>query len=340
MTAHADSGRNAAEVRDLILGGQRAAMVHAVTRCGIPDLLAGGPVDLETLAQNSGTDASLLGRILRALAASDLFAQTAEGLWALTPLGELLRRDRPDSLYPLAVYASEPWMRGAWDKLEYGLRSGEVPFHHANNASYFEFLERHPESRRIFDSVMASNQMPRVATLATAYDWSQFAHIVDVGGGHGILLLNLLKAHPGIIGTVFELPQVAAAARRFAEWEGLADRMDAVAGDFFSEAPPHGDAIVLSRILHDWRDADCDTILRNCRASLNPGAALLVLEQVIEPGQGQRAAKEADIHMHVLLGGKERTREEFTALFAASGFVLTDVVATPTTNQIVVGRAV
>jgi hypothetical protein len=341
VTGNADAARKAAQVRDLILGGQRAAMIHAVARCGVPDLLADGPVDLAALAKRSGTVAPLLGRILRALAASGLFEQTADGAWALTSLGEMLRRDHSDSLYPVVIYAGQPWMRDAWGELEYGLRTGEVPFQRAHGTSYFEFLNRHPQDRRIFDSVMASNQLPRVATLSAAYDWSRFGHIVDVGGGQGILLAHLLRAHPGLSGTVFELPEIASAAQRSADWEGLADRMTAVAGNFFTDVPPHPcDAIILSRILHDWPDADCLQILHNCRAALELGATLLVLEQVIDPGPGQRAAKEVDVHMHVLLGGKERSGDEFAALFAASGFALADIVATGTTTHIVIGHAI
>ncbi len=340
MTTDADTAREAAALRDLILGGERAAMIHAVTRCGIPNLLADGPVDLQSLANRSGTVASLLGRVLRALAASNLFEQTTDGRWALTSLGAMLSRDHPVSLYSAALYAGEPWMRGAWAELETGLRTGDIPFRRAHGTDYFAFLNSHPDSRRIFDSVMAANQLPRIATLLASYDWSQFNHIVDVGGGQGILLARLLRANPEVSGTVFDLPEIAAAARRFAEWEGLTDRMNAVGGDFFTEVPPRPcDAIILSRILHDWPDADCLTILRNCRAALDPGATLLVLEQVIEPGPGQRAVKEVDVHMHVLLGGKERSQEEFAALFAASGFSLADIVTTTTTSQIVIGRA-
>src|SRR5438309_1887134 len=153
-----------AELRDLLLGGQRAAMIHAMARCGIPDLLADGPLGTEQLAARSGTVPDVLRRVLRALVPSGVFTETEDGRWALTPVGQWLRPDRLGSLHALAIYASEPWMRSAWSNLEHGLRTGEVPFEHANGAPYFEYLDRHPEARRAFDSLMAAHQAQRLLT--------------------------------------------------------------------------------------------------------------------------------------------------------------------------------
>ena len=136
------------------------------------------------------------------------------------------------------------------------------------------------------------------------------------------------------------MPEVATVARRHAVWEGLTDRFEAAAGNFFVDTPPSGDAVILSRVLHDWPDEACARILQRCRAAMAPSAELLILERVIGHGTGQRADKEADIHMHVVLGGKERTRAEFARLLAAAGFALERVVETTTTNRIVVGRPV
>ena len=139
---------------------------------------------------------------------------------------------------------------------------------------------------------------------------------------------------------MFDLPEVVAVVKRYAVWEGLVDRIEAVGGNFFSDIPPCGDALILSRILNDWPDEACVRILRGCRAAMSPSGELLILERVIEDGIGQRAEKEADVHMHVVLGGKVRTRAEFAQLLAAAGFVLERVVETTTTDPIVVGRPV
>ena len=327
-----------AELRELVLGGERAAMIHAMVRLGVPDLLADGPLDTARLAERSGSTPDVLGRVLRALAASGLFTQTGDGKWALTTLGGWLRPDRLGGLHAFAIYANEPWMRAAWHNLEHGLRGGGVPFETANGAPFFAYLDAHPDARKIFDGVMAMHQTQRLTGLAAAYDWGRFHHIVDVGGGEGILLLHLLRACPTLHGTVFDLPHVVEVAKRHAIWEGLADRFEGVGGSFFDDVPPSGDALILSRILHDWSDEACLRILRGCRAAMTPGAELLILERIIGDGAGQRSDKEADVHMYVVLGGKERTLDEFTALLNASGFALDLVIDTTTTNQIVVGR--
>lgn len=326
------------DLRDLILGGQRAAMIHAIARCGIPDLLGEEPLETEELARRSGTVPEVLARVLRALVPNGLVTETSGGKWALTSLGTWLRPSHPGSLHALALYTSEPWMREAWACLETGLRTGDVPFEVANGASYFAYLDRHPEARRVFDGVMASNQAQRIDGLAAAYDWGNFAHIVDVGGGHGGLLFRLLKAHPGLRGTLFDLPDVAAIASRYAVWEGLSDRVNVVAGDFFTDVPPSGDALILSRVLHDWPDKECVHILRACRAAMTESARMLILERVIESGCGQRSIKEADVHMHVVLGGKERTQGDFEQILTGGGFALECLIATGTTDSLVVGR--
>jgi O-methyltransferase domain len=337
-----DAGGNRliAELRDLILGGERAAMIHTICRCGIPDLLADGARTTKELAEHSDTAPDVLRRLLRALVPSGLFIEAADDKWGLTPMGEWLRPDRQGSLHPLAIYTSEPWMRRAWEQLEHGVRTGAVPFDVANGAPFFEYLDRHPDARGVFDSVMATYQTQRLTALADAYDWGKFGHIVDVGGGHGVLLFSLVRACPTLGGTVFDLPHIAAVAERHAAWEGLADRVKAVAGNFLTDIPPTGDALLLSRILHDWPDEACVRILRGCRAAMTSAGELLILERVIEVGSGQRTEKEADVHMHVVLGGKERTRTEFARLLTVACFSLERVVETSTTNQIVVGRPV
>jgi hypothetical protein len=340
VNRNADSASKIAELRDMILGGERASMIHVIARCGIPDLLADGALATEELAERSGTVPDMLRRVLRALVPSGLFTETPDGKWRLTPLGEWLRPGRLGSLHPVAIYASEPWMRGAWGNLEHGLRTGGVPFDAANGMPYFAYLDRNPEARRIFDSVMATRQAQWLTWLATTYDWSGFGHVVDIGGGQGNLLVSLLHAYPTLRGTVFDLPEVVAVAQRYAVWEGLADRIAAVAGNFFVDIPPRGDALILSRILNDWSDEACVRILRNCRAAMVSSAELLIFERVIEDGDGQRAEKEADVHMHVVLGGKVRTRGEFARLLEAAGFVLERVVVITSADRIIIGRPV
>jgi hypothetical protein len=115
--------------------------------------------------------------------------------------------------------------------------------------------------------------------------------------------------------------------------------MDAVEGDFFDQVPPGADAYILASILHDWPDEAAVRILRACRAAMPPDASLLVIEQILgEPDTDPLFSAESDIAMMVLLGGKERTREGFAALFGAAGLTLTGTVCTPTSFSLLIAR--
>lgn len=164
-----------------------------------------------------------------------------------------------------------------------------------------------------------------------AYDFTQFASVVDVGGGQGALLAAILAKHASVRGVVFDQPQVVAGAGPVLRAAGVAERCQAVGGDFFEAVPDGGDAYVLKSILHDWEDEQATAILRTCRRAIGPGGKLLVIEREISPPNEGARAKFGDLQMMVGAGGRERTREEWTSLFAAGGFRLMGV--TPTENS-------
>jgi hypothetical protein len=95
-----------------------------------------------------------------------------------------------------------------------------------------------------------------------------------------------------------------------------------VAGNFFDEVPAGADAYVLSQILHDWDDESAGRILRVCRRAVAEQSRLLLVEGVIEPGNEPDWAKILDLHMLVLLGGRERSEDEWRRLLGQSGFTL------------------
>jgi O-methyltransferase domain len=323
----------------MITAGHRACMVQVAARLGIADILARGHADSVLLAAECDCDAEALGRLLRALAAMGVFKQTAGGAWQLTELAETLRADSPTSCRAAALYWGLDRMRNAWDHLEHSIRTGEPAFDHANCSGFFEYLEAEPKEGELFDAFMTENQNRRAAIHAAAIDCSRFRHVVDVGGGEGAFLAELLNRHAHLTGTVLDLPRAAAAARTTACREHLDGRMDAVEGSFFHQIPSGADAYVLASILHDWPDEAAVRILRACRAAMPPDANLLVIEQVLdEPQTDPLSSAESDIVMMVLLGGKERTREDFAVLLEAGGLTLADTVHTPTSFSVLIAR--
>src|SRR5690606_6033927 len=167
-------------------------------------------------------------------------------------------------------------------------------------------------------------------TIAEAFDFSRYPVIVDVGGGVGARLAAILARHPQTRGVLFDVPDVIAKARRRLADDPVAERLALAEGDFFEAVPEGGNAYLLSHIIHDWPEAECLAILRNCRAAMTPSSRLLLIELVLPEGPAPHPGKMLDMTMLVMMGGRERTAAEYAALLEQAGFRLLGVSATGT----------
>ncbi len=322
-------GRRLAE---LISGYQVSAVIGALARLGVADALADGPASLADLARRVGADEPALGRLLNAALDIGLFAPGDDGRYSLTELGELLRSDVQGSLRRFAVVSTEDWRWAAYGHLDHTARTGEPGFVAAHGCRLWDYLASHPEAATSFGASMARVGAARDRAVAAAVDLAGVDLLVDVGGGEGLTLSALLSVHPHLRGVVFDLPVVVQSARERLSQAGLADRGEAIAGDFREEVPAGGDAYLLSWILHDWDDATALRILGKCRAAMRAEARLLVVEMVVpDPGQPQaavleRLVRQADLEMLAVVGGRERTAAEYERLLADSGFALDRIV--------------
>ena len=198
-------------------------------------------------------------------------------------------------------------------------------FEEVNGVPLWEGLSREPEAETVFNASMARRGTGQAESIVAACDLADVDLVVDVGGGNGALLAELLGRAPGVRGLVADRPDVAAEAAERMAAAGLADRCATAAADFFEQVPGGGDAYILSSILHDWDDEDCGRILRVVHAAMAPGARLWVVEKVLDPDPPRPAPAQAelhlvDLHMLVLFAGRERTSAEYAALLAAAGF--------------------
>jgi hypothetical protein len=314
------------QLRHLLFGYRVSQAIGVAAALGIADVLSSGPRSAEELARATGANAPSLSRVLRLLASEGVFAETEDGRFALTPMAEALRSDVPGSLRPLAVFNSgEPYWR-SWAHLAHAVRTGQPAFEHVHGMDFFSYYRQHPEEWALFDQMMAAQTAAVTRTVAAAYDFSWVRTVVDVGGGNGTLVLGLLAAHPHLHGIVFDQPAVAARAEEAIDAAGLADRCQAVGGDFFVAVPEGGEDYLLKYILHDWDDERCVAILRVCRHAMAADGRLLVIELLIPPGDSPSYAKSQDVNMLTNLGGRERTVEEYGTLFTAAGFALTETI--------------
>ncbi len=160
------------------------------------------------------------------------------------------------------------------------------------------------------------------------YDFSAVRTVADVGGAHGVLLAAVLQANPATRGILFDLPHVIETAKEVLDAQGLADRCELVSGDFFEAVPAGADLHLLKQILHDWNDEQSTRLLSNCHRSLTAGGKLLLVEMVIPADNRPSPAQAMDLNMLVLLGGRERTEEEYRRLLDGAGFRLEQVIPT------------
>ena len=200
----------------------------------------------------------------------------------------------------------------------------------------FQYFAEDPESGRVFNEAMTALSTIDSGPVADAYSFEGIRSIVDVAGGHGLLLATILQRHPQMRGTLYEMASVidGAASGPLAP---LMDRSTLVSGDMFTEMPAGHDAYIMKHIIHDWPDDACVKILQGCRKGVNPGGKLLVADSVIKPGNDPDFAKLLDIDMLLFPGGCERTEQQFRDLFAAAGWRLNRIIPTPSPVSIMEG---
>jgi hypothetical protein len=320
---------------NLIIGHWVSRLIQLAAQLNIADLLKAGPRSAEQLAKTANVRAPQLYRVLRALASVGVFAETKGGRFKLTPLAATLQSGVPGSMRTAALMLNSDWQWDAWQKLLEGVASDDVPFVKAHGMPVFEYLEKHPQDLAAFHDSATGLTNP---AIAAAYNFSKFRTLVDVGGSHGALLTTILKAHPSLKGVLFDQPSVIAGAkkgRHLAE-AGIARRCRLEAGSFFVSVPAGADAYIMKYILHDWDDERCVKILSNCRAAMNKNGRVLVVDSVIPPGNAPGYVKLLDIEM-LVIGGRERTKADFSSIFRKSGLKLTRVVATKSPLSIVEG---
>ena len=314
----------------MVLGYGVSQLLFVAAELGLADQLARGPQTPAMLAKRVGADAAALYRVLRALASVGVFAEGKGGRFRLTPLARRLCSDHPASLRDFARMVMSDYSWNAWGALLGGVRDGSSPFERVHGTAFFDYLQQHPEQERVFSASMASLSGSENAAIARAYPFGRLTRLVDVGGAHGHLLATILRKQKKLCGVLYDQPQVVAAAavRGFLGSPDVRDRCDVVGGSFFESVPPGGDGYLMKYILHDWDDEHCIRILRLCRDAMAHEGRVLVADYVIRGGNTRDRGKLRDINMFVLLRGRERTREEFRALFAKAGLALRRVFQT------------
>jgi hypothetical protein len=328
------------QVFQLIGGYIISSALYPILKLGIVDRLADGPRTSAELARASGANEDALYRVMRTLASVGIFDEVDRRRFALTPAGELLRSGPSPDLCDLAMWLCDPLHFRVHAEMSHSVLTGKPAADKVLGMPVFEYLPRDPDLSEAFNNAMTAFSAAVVPGVLKAYDFSGINVLVDVAGGHGEILASILRAYPRMRGVLFDLEHVIAGAIPRLQAAGLADRCTTGSGDFFKAVPPGGDAYIMKHIIHDWDDDRAARLLSNIRKALEgkPDGRVLLIEAVIQPGNGPDVMKLIDMEMLLMPGGRERTAEEFAALFDRAGFALARVI--PTESPLCVIEAV
>ncbi len=296
----------------------------------VADLLVQGARAVSVLAEQTHTNEDALYRILRLLAMVGIFVETKPRHFALTPAAELLRSDHPKGLRDMVVWIADPFHFRVASDLLHSVKTGQPTVEHVTGKPAFEYFASDPVEFDRFHHAMTTMSSMAIYPALEAYDFSQFGTVVDVAGGHGFIICEILRKHPHVKGVLFDLPDVVGGAEHRICSLALDGRCRTVAGDFFQSVPEGGDAYFMKHIIHDWEDSKAIAILQNCRKALQgkPKGKVVLLDFVVPAGNDPHFSKVIDLEMLFFPGGKERTEQEFRELFAKAGLRMTRLVPT------------
>jgi ubiquinone/menaquinone biosynthesis C-methylase UbiE len=278
------------------------------------------------VAADIGLDATLLYRVLRALASIGLLNEAPGGHFNLTERGALLCTDAPGSLRYMAMLEGGPEHWAIWKHVPAMVRDGrQNAFMREYGQMAFDRARANPDGYgAVFSRAMSgfsAIQSTWALEALREYNFSSIATWCDVAGGHGHMMCSFLAAYPHLSGTVLDLPEVIAEKDQlWAGRLGLEERCRYVAADMFKEVPSEADVYSLKMILHDWNDSECTQILQTIRRRAKPDGRIFIVEHIVPGPSESHFSKLFDIHMMCWGSGRERTEEEYASLLEASGW--------------------
>ncbi len=317
-------------IMQMVMGGWVARAISDVSRLNIPDALKEhGPMSAAELAAGGiEANADALERVMRACASVGLFTEAADGKFGRTGLSDVLASDSPVSVKVLAQEIGGTWLQ-FWTPLMDGIRTGEPQARQMFGMEWWDYLKANPKEMEIFGEAMKSNSLNSLRGVLEHCDFAGVRKAVDVGGGFGHLVVALLEKYPNLRGVLLDAPELIPLARKSFPVSDpkIASRLEYAGGDMFASVPP-ADAYILKHIIHDWDDAHCLQLLRNCHKSMEGNGRLICVDSVLPPmgDIGATPAKFLDVLMMMGIRGKERTRKQWEELYAATEFQVTRVI--------------
>jgi hypothetical protein len=311
--------------------------LYVAAELGVADELAAGPRTAGELAGAVGADPAALYRLMRLLVGAGVFHEESDARFTLTPLGGYLRGNGPDSVRNWALYLGSPQLWEVIGTLRETVRTGQPAFPRVHGMTLWQYMTEHPDFAAPFHNWMSQQSELHNAALVSAYDFSPFQVITDVGGGQGSTLAAILQAYPSLRGILFDLPDVVRHPTALHE-AGVAHRCEIIGGDMLKGVPSGADAYMVKRTLMTLSNEKAAAILRSCAAAIPDRGKVLAVEMVLPAGNEPSPAKIFDVLMLLQHpGGRIRTEAEFGDLFASVGLSLARIIPTASPNSILEG---
>ncbi len=322
------------KMMQFVLGKWISKPIYISAKLGIADILSDEERSIEDIAKITATLSDPLYRMMRALSGIGIFTETENRVFKNTPLSECIMEGRLKSAV-LMFHSS--WHDNTWDNLLYTIKTGKPSFDKIYGEPAFDWFEKNPAEAEIFNNANSFKAAFSHRVITEVYDFTNIKTLVDVGGGLGSLLIEILKANVHMEGVVAELPETQTKINEIIRKNKLEDRMSTVACDFFESIPGGSHGYLLSHVLHDWPDEKCITILKNCRKATGSKGRLIIAESIIPPGNEFSLSKFLDLEVLLMGGGRERNEEEFRKLLKEAGFHLSQIIHTEENISIIEG---
>jgi len=327
----------AAKVRRLSNAIQDAAIVRAAAELGLADAVGDAPTPVTEIAARVSADPATLARLLRALSVHGIFEQVTPDVYAHTDMSRALRRDAPGGLIHTVLTPAD-WGWAVWSRLADAVRAGRCLFPDIFGADFFTYLAEHPEAQeRMFRGMTSWSDRANPA-LVSAMPLEGVRTVADMGAGSGTLLRAILEHAPHVSGIWFDIEATLPVVEDELRSGPLSERCTLVTGDYFHEVPFSADVYVFKLTLHMYDDEPCERILRNVAASAEPGARIVIADPLLQDPPEGKFVPAMDLHMLLVMGGKERTEQDYADLFKRAGLEFVGITPTGTELHLTVGR--
>jgi hypothetical protein len=325
---------------ELIWGCAISQAIHVAVELKIPELLEHRSLSAERLAEETKSDAWALEAVLRALVGFEILSVDVREEYSLGESGRLLLASSPATFAGEAGVFFETLYRPLEALIDM-VKTGRVAFDQVYGMSFYEYLTSRPALADFFHDTMTRNSVNRYAELSSVYDFTKVSRVVDIGGGEGALMAQLLRENPHVHGVLFDLPHAIDRAIGHLKAAGVAERCELVSGSFLESVPAGGDLYLLAQILNNWRDDEARLVLQNCRNVMKLNARMLVLEAVHSPGVSAAPWRTlVSVGVMAQRGGRTRNVAQHHALFGSAGLKIRKIHQFPNSETCAIDAAV